>query len=127
MSLGSRTPVNPPPTTPPPPPPTAPPSVAGPTALVLTDIYAERVRQESIGNAKRATGIDWRSCADPEMAGGDGTRYLVLGEEVGEVANAVLEAGYGSGVGDAHLRDELVQVAAVATAWIEAIDARARS
>jgi hypothetical protein len=92
---------------------------------VLEDIALERERQEEIGRTKRAAGIDWRSCADPDMAGGDGTRYLVLGEEVGEVANAVLEAGYGNSASDdAHLREELVQVAAVAVAWVEAIDAR---
>ena len=91
----------------------------------LTDIVDERRRQEEIGDARRAKGVDWRSCADPDMTGGDGTRYLVLGEEVGEVANASLEAGYEPDrIGDWDLRAELVQVAAVAVAWIEAIDAR---
>jgi|SRR6185503_19744704 len=95
------------------------------TAAVLVDVRAERARQEAIGLRKRALGIDWRSCADPDMAGGDGTRFLVLGEEVGEVANAVLETGSGEqGVTDAELRAELVQVAAVAIAWVEAIDVR---
>jgi len=95
------------------------------TGPVLADVHAERIRQEMIGATKRSLGIDWRSCADPEMAGGDGTRFLVLGEEVGEVANAVLEASYGAdGAGDRHLREELIQVAAVAVAWIEALDAR---
>jgi hypothetical protein len=98
------------------------------TARVLVDVRAERVRQEAIGEAKREAGIDWRSCADPDMAGGDDKRAAVLGEEFGEVCRAVLEAGYGTdGAGDAHLRDELVQVAAVATAWAEAIDARAEA
>lgn len=41
---------------------------------------------------------------------------MILGEEFGEVCNAT----FGDGVGD--LREELVQVAAVAVAWIEAID-----
>lgn len=113
------------------------------TAAVLVDVRAERERQEAIGLRKRAVGIDWRSCADPDMAGGDGMRFLVLAEEFGEVANAVLEAGYEESArtgpatttayqvaesdtrtSDAHLRDELVQVAAVATAWVEAIDVR---
>jgi hypothetical protein len=95
------------------------------TELALEAVGRERERQEQIGRRKRDEGIDWRSCADPDMAGGDGTRYLVLGEEVGEVANAVLEAGYGNSASDdAHLREELVQVAAVAVAWVEAIDAR---
>lgn len=86
---------------------------------VLDDVVMERHRQEDIGEAKRAAGIDWRSCADPDMAGGDATRYVVLGEEFGEVARAMLDANP-----DADLRDELVQVAAVAVAWAEAIDAR---
>lgn len=93
------------------------------TARALAAVGAERGRQEEIGLGRRADGIDWRSCADPAMAGGDGARYLVLGEEVGEVANAILEAGYGNGA-TRHLREELVQVAAVAVAWVEAIDAR---
>lgn len=94
----------------------------------LIDIVDERGRQEDIGDRKREEGIDWRSCADPAMEGGDGTRFLVLGEEVGEVANAVLEAGYSPNADpnarDDQLRAELVQVAAVSLAWIEAIDAR---
>ena len=99
------------------------------TARVLEDVRDERARQEAIGLEKRARGIEWRSCADPKMAGGDGTRYLVLGEEVGEVANAILERDYAmtGDLRDAYdrdLRKELVQVAAVAVAWVEAIDAR---
>lgn len=95
----------------------------------LTAIVDERARQEAIGVAKRSDGIDWRSCADPDMDGGDFARYTVLGEEVGEVANASLERGYAlaADLRDAYeraLRGELVQVAAVAVAWIEAIDAR---
>lgn len=96
------------------------------TAAVLVDVRAERERQEEIGAAKRLQGIEWRSCADPDMAGGDDKRADVLGEEFGEVCRAVLEAGYGTrGAGDQALRSELVQVAAVAVAWAEAIDARA--
>ncbi len=41
----------------------------------------------------------------------------VLTEEVGEVANALIEHDRT----DAHVREELVQVAAVACAWIEAL------
>lgn len=94
------------------------------TARVLADVHAERVRQEQIGESKRASGIEWRSCADPEMSGGDDKR----------VCRAVLEAGYAMPMpaalvgilseGDEHLREELIQVAAVAVAWAEAIDAR---
>lgn len=94
-------------------------------ARALADVHDERERQEEIGRAKRAEGVDWRSCADPAMAGGDDRRFTVLGEEFGEVARSLLETGYGGPEGgDAHLRSELVQVAAVAVAWIEAIDAR---
>lgn len=97
------------------------------TLAVLRDVHRERRRQEQIGERKRAEGVDWRSCADPAMTGGDGTRYLVLGEEFGEVGNAVLEAGYGNEASDdEHLYEELVQVAAVAVAWAEAVSARAR-
>lgn len=97
----------------------------------LIDIVDERRRQEEIGDRKREAGIEWRSCADPDMAGGDGIRFLVLGEEIGEAANAVLEEAYARSVPgwdpnrqDEHLREELVQIAAVAVAWVEAIDAR---
>lgn len=48
----------------------------------------------------------------------DPMRYVVLGEEYGEVGNALLEQRDRAG----ELRAELVQVAAVAVAWIEAID-----
>jgi hypothetical protein len=96
----------------------------------LIDLVDERRGQEEIGDRKREAGIDWCSCADPDMAGGDGGRYLVLGEEFGEVGRAILEAGYGSRDAaistewERRLRAELVQVAAVSLAWIEAIDAR---
>jgi hypothetical protein len=85
------------------------------TNVALTSVGLERERQEMIGTTKPG----WRSCADPEMSGGDPMRYLVLGEEFGEVARAMLEDD-----GDEHLRAELIQVAAVAVAWAEAIDAR---
>lgn len=101
---------------------------------ILHDIAEERVHQERIGAMKRAAGIDWRSCADPDMAGGDPMRYLVLGEEVGEVARALLERGFVpkhlvgeiDAIGDPDLRAELIQVAAVAVAWVEAIDTRGK-
>lgn len=95
----------------------------------LTAIVLERIRQEEIGDRKRDAGIAWLSCADPAMDGGDFARFTVLGEEVGEVGRAVLETTYAltANLRDAYLRDlrkELVQVAAVALAWIEAVDAR---
>lgn len=90
---------------------------------IFDAILAERGRQERIGEAKRATGVDWRSCADPLMAGGDAMRLTVLAEEFGEVARAILEAGFAV-LGDHDLELELVQVCAVGTAWLEAIVAR---
>jgi NTP pyrophosphatase (non-canonical NTP hydrolase) len=41
------------------------------------------------------------------------TKVMVLAEECGEVARAVLDRNY------VNLKDELVQVAAVAVAWLE--------
>lgn len=82
---------------------------------VLDEVRAERDRQERIGLDKRAAGIAWFSCADPAMPGGDDRRYVVLGEEFGEVAKAMLE-------NDPGLRAELIQVAAVAVTWVEALD-----
>lgn len=46
-----------------------------------------------------------------------GLRYLILAEEVGEVANALLEHDHTALVG------ELIQVAAMAACWLEAIGA----
>ena len=105
------------------------PTPASRRAQALADVRDEREREEEIGLRKRAEGIDWRSCADPDMGGGDDKRFKVLGEEVGEVANASLEMDYAltddaRDAEERHLRTELIQVAAVAVAWVEAIDAR---
>jgi len=59
-----------------------------------------------------------RSILNPAMP--DAVRLPVLVEEVGEVASAMLE-----GADPAHLRDELIQVAAVALTWVEALRGRA--
>ena len=48
----------------------------------------------------------------------DGVKLAVLLEEVGEVANALLE-----GKREIDLRHELIQVAAVATRWAETLGA----
>lgn len=92
---------------------------------VLEDVVTERLRQEKLGVAHRSEGVDWRSCADPLLEGGDDRRLAILTEEVGECARAILEAVYeGAGAPDGPLRAELVQTAAVAVAWVEAIDRR---
>lgn len=71
----------------------------------LKDVLTERLRQEQ----------RWQqTCADPKLD--EGVKLQVLVEEVGELAAALQgDAGAGHDV-----RDELVQVAAVALAWIEA-------
>ncbi len=83
---------------------------------VLSDIRQERMRQEQL----KAEGRFQHTCAD----GIDNFRRLaILLEEVGETARACLEKGGESN--DKHyvdLRKELVQVAAVATAFIEGVD-----
>jgi hypothetical protein len=79
--------------------------------IALRAVTSERCRQVQLRTEGR---IPW-SCADPLVSPGE--RLAVLVEEVGEVARALND-----GVG---LRDELVQVAAVAVAWIEGLDAEA--
>lgn len=72
-------------------------------AEVVISIIAERERQDKKwGSQRHLEPLLWNA---------------ILGEEVGEVANALLEHK-----SPAELRKELVQVAAVAAAWIEAID-----
>lgn len=65
---------------------------------VLSDICVERARQT----------VKWGARPIPK-----GKELTVLVEEVGEVARAMQ--------GDGNLDDELVQVAAVCTRWLEAI------
>jgi NTP pyrophosphatase (non-canonical NTP hydrolase) len=74
--------------------------------MILGDIKTERERQdEKWGGRPGRERID--------------TNYTeILGEEYGEVCKAVLEHGWLS----AELRKELIQVAAVAVAWVEQID-----
>lgn len=57
----------------------------------------------------------------------DDYRWLaILTEEVGELAQAALHDEFG-GKHAGTLRDELIQAAAVAVAWVECIDRRAKS
>lgn len=83
------------------------------TLAELERVGAERDQQERLV----LTGKFSRTCADPDAP--DAERFAVLGEEQGEVAKAWLEHGPTS----RELRDELIQVAAVAVAWAEAITA----
>ena len=75
-------------------------------------VYAERERQHAKWSGGHAWGAgDCSSEAVPEPV-----KATVLLKEVGEVARAVLERDVDQ------LRTELVQVAAVAVAWLEGLD-----
>lgn len=101
-----------------------------PDGDVLQEIHAERLRQEEL---KRDGKFDW-TCADLQTSKKTvithAERSVVLAEEVGEAAREVMEAIIADDKGQverqqeciAKLRKELVQVAAVAVAWVEAID-----
>jgi NTP pyrophosphatase (non-canonical NTP hydrolase) len=94
----------------------------GPTGDVLSEVNRERHRQEDL----RREGRFEFTCAS---AGRDNfQRLAILLEEVGEAARAALELGNLSH--DKHspdarkqLRKELVQIAAVAVAFVEGLDA----
>ncbi|MEV5953753.1 hypothetical protein AB0M11_08240 [Streptomyces sp. NPDC051987] len=99
------------------------------TDRVLSEVLAERIRQDQkwgeqnhndgTGNKSQQHDADRarRWCQDA-FGSGYGTWSMILAEEVAE-ANAERDP--------AKLRAELIQVAAVAVAWIEAIDRRART
>lgn len=80
-----------------------------------TDIYAaidgERERQFATWGGAH----DWGhgDCSSPAVA--DIVKTAVLSEECGEVARAVLDTDIDQ------LRTELIQIAAVAVAWLEAL------
>lgn len=85
---------------------------SGNRANVLAAVAAERARQDAKWGQQNCHDFEWVS---------------ILTEEVGEAAAEANEANFSSGRnrGDfSLLREELVQVAAVACAWIEAIDRR---
>lgn len=79
----------------------------------IDDVITERVRQINKWGGPESDGIENPSCPNP-------VRLRVLVEEVGEVAEAMGRPEDGNGRHD--LRSELVQVAAVAVAWIEGLD-----
>jgi NTP pyrophosphatase (non-canonical NTP hydrolase) len=77
-------------------------------------VELERLRQETLLNLGK---FKW-TCADSEV--GAALKLAVLVEEVGEAGRATL--GESGAVGDGgNLREELVQVAAVAVAWLESL------
>lgn len=80
------------------------------TRTVLADVAAERVRQLAKWGPQFHSAGNWA---------------LILGEEYGEACEAALRNLFGPGDDLAavdRIREELIQVAAVAVAWIEAID-----
>jgi NTP pyrophosphatase (non-canonical NTP hydrolase) len=73
---------------------------------------------QAIHQEREAQNTQFPQSNIPHWSDPDGTKLSVLVEEVGEVARALLES-------DApKLRAELIQVAAVAVAWAEAINAK---
>ena len=93
---------------------------------IFTEISFERVRQEGL----RASGKFLYTCASPDFAAfSHFARAAVLGEECGEVCRAVLdveqiaEGRNKPSEAKKRLRKELIEVAAVAVAYIEALDA----
>lgn len=89
------------------------------TFSVLREIMEERIRQDGL----KAEGRFKYTCADIEMT--NLQRLTVLLEEVGEAARAALEMHNLSN--DVHglrhgLRKEMIQVAAVAVAFVEGLD-----
>lgn len=79
---------------------------------VCDDIYHERDRQD----AK----FGWIGTPGSILPGDDDwSKFAVLGEEVGEVARALIERSFGNDTTE-HLEEELIQCAAVCVAWVEA-------
>lgn len=78
------------------------------TLDILDDVMRERLRQDSLWGKQEHD---------------DGAWSLILGEEFGEVCKAALEIQFDL-KDDEPLRKELVQVAAVAVNWIEALERR---
>lgn len=83
-----------------------------PTLAAMISVRRERERQRELIEAGRIP----HACEDPDTP--DGYKLAVLAEEFGEVAKALNEGAY-----PADLREELIQVAAVAVAWVEGLDA----
>ena len=95
--------------------------------MVLDAICAERDRQDGFVE----TGVFPFNCSSSEVS--DKEKLPILGEEFGEVCRAVYEREHQPRAGSTeecyrmcderreHLRDELIQLAAVAKAWAESL------
>ena len=75
---------------------------------IFTEIASERRRQDELWGPQQHDWPVWSA---------------ILTEETGEVAEAALRVHFGHDVDLDHLREELVQVAAVAVHMVERIDA----
>ncbi len=84
----------------------------------MKDVRIERERQETLVRVK----FEY-TCADPTIP--DIRKLSVLAEEFGEAARHVSD--FDSSIpkirAKAALREELIQIAAVAVAWVEGLDA----
>lgn len=80
---------------------------------IFGDIARERERQQKL---KKSGQLPW-TCADQKPS--DGNKLSVMAKQVGDLATEVL---VNEDDHRASVRAELVQVAAVAVAWIESID-----
>ena len=88
------------------------PAITRRVTAALDAIRAERARQAAKWDGEHEWG--YGDCSSPGVP--TPVKVMVLGEEFGEVARAVLDSAP-----LAELRDELVQVAAVAVAWLEGL------
>lgn len=94
------------------------------TRHAIESVIAERERQEQKCAEMQRKGLAWHTCADPHALD-DEQRLPILGEEFGEVCRELCDSRAGHYEPNlVKLRDELVQLAAVAVAWVEAVDAR---
>lgn len=79
---------------------------------IIDEIEQERQRQEELWSQPHRWGVG--DCSSKTIA--PEVKLMVLTEEVGEAAKAIYDGNLD------HLRDELVQVAAVCVAWLESFD-----
>lgn len=88
---------------------------------VMARVAKERIRQQELFRAGKFTFTCASHTAD------DNRKLRILVEEVGEVAEAidrVENSKINHLPAKEHLRDELVQVAAVACAWLESMEGK---
>lgn len=90
-----------------------------PVSAVYADIFHERQRAHTKHGAQS---LEYGAWNDPT-----GRRMRILIEEVGEVAKVLNDAELAGVTPDhAHLYEELIQAAACATAWADAVAADLR-